>query len=633
MKYLSVIFLLFSLSANAQELEALLDSGVNSKGNHQWYFLKAKEKVKTPNDNVLYLFALHQYYSDLKARDSMLLVEKELIPLLDSSSDKVRKSEVFDRIGYYYETSGLYDQAIQYYLQELEVILPTKRAELISDTYRALSQVHRLFHDYDKAVFYGKKAFEVVENEIDTFPAFKTGALNIIGAAFSEMNLPDSTLFYYNRVMEFVPPLDSMDVSPTIVNIGYGYLLKGDIEKSRIYNRAGMKLYEKTDNDYAKAVIFINSGMTENVAKNYGEALALLDSGIRYTEKSQYAELYTWIYDEQAKIHKATGNYAEALKSMENLITIKDSLFAADRAKVAKDLETKFQTALKDQQIKESELELKEKEQRLQRVFIFVILLLIIIGLLVAVHFLNKNRFQKKQEILEKEKEISVKEAYLNAALESQESERKRFAQDLHDGFGQLISALQLNIQQLKMEKEPNGKINPEERTETILKEMHTEIRNISFNLMPATLIQSGLKEAVMEFSGRINASGFIQISVDSHGMEQRLTETQEISLYRVIQEWVNNVVKYAEATSIIIQMVRHEDEVSIVIEDDGMGFDASILDAGKGNGWRNIQSRLQRINASWELDTLPDRQGSTFILSLPLPIFPEMILEEKELP
>lgn len=633
MKYLSVIFLLFSLSANAQELEALLDSGVNSKGNNQRYFLKAKEKVKTPNDNVLYLFALHQYYSDLKARDSMLLVEKELIPLLDSSSDKVRKSEVFDRIGYYYETSGLYDQAIQYYLQELEVILPTKRAELISDTYRALSQVHRLFHDYDKAVFYGKKAFEAVENEIDTFPAFKTGALNIIGAAFSEMNLPDSTLFYYNRVMEFVPPLDSMDVSPTIVNIGYGYLLKGDIEKSRIYNRAGMKLYEKTDNDYAKAVIFINSGMTENVAKNYGEALALLDSGIRYTEKSQYAELYTWIYDEQAKIHKATGNYAEALKSMENLITIKDSLFAADRAKVAKDLETKFQTALKDQQIKESELELKEKEQRLQRVFIFVILLLIIIGLLVAVHFLNKNRFQKKQEILEKEKEISVKEAYLNAALESQETERKRFAQDLHDGFGQLISALQLNIQQLKMEKEPNGKINPEERTETILKEMHTEIRNISFNLMPATLIQSGLKEAVMEFSGRINASGFIQISVDSHGMEQRLTETQEISLYRVIQEWVNNVVKYAEATSIIIQMVRHEDEVSIVIEDDGMGFDASILDDGKGNGWRNIQSRLQRINASWELDTLPDRQGSTFILSLPLPIFPEMILEEKELP
>lgn len=631
MKYLVFFFLLISLSANAQKLEVLLDSGVNSKGNHHKYFLKAKEKVKTQNDNVLYLFALHQYYSNLRARDSMLLVEKELIPLLESSSDKVRKSEVLKRIGYYYETAGLYDQAIQYLLRSLEEILPTKRQDLISDNYTALSQTHRIFHDYDKAIFYGKKAFEAVENDKDTFQTFKANSLNVIGAAFSEMNLPDSTLFYYNRVMDFVPPLDSTDVSGTIVNIGYAYLLKGDIEKSRIYNRAGMKLYKNTNNDYAKAAIFINSGMTENVAKNYGEALALLDSGIVYTQKSQYAEMYKWIYDEQAKIHKATGNYAEAIKSMENLITIKDSLFAADRAKVAKDLETKFQTALKDQQIKESELELKEKEQRLQRVFIFVILLLIIIGLLVTVHFLNKNRFQKKQQILEKEKEISVKEAYLHAALESQETERKRFAQDLHDGFGQLISALQLSIQQLRMEKEPNGKIHPEERTEKILKEMHTEIRNISFNLMPATLIQSGLKDAVKEFAGRINASGFIQIEVDTHGMEQRLSETQEISLYRVIQEWVNNVVKYAEANSIIIQMVRHEDEVSIVIEDDGMGFDASALEKGKGNGWRNIQSRLQRINASWELDTLPNRQGSTFILSLPLPILPEMILEEKE--
>jgi signal transduction histidine kinase len=99
-----------------------------------------------------------------------------------------------------------------------------------------------------------------------------------------------------------------------------------------------------------------------------------------------------------------------------------------------------------------------------------------------------------------------------------------------------------------------------------------------------------------------------------------------------VIQEWVNNVIKYAEATTVNIQMVRHEDEVSIVMEDDGMGFDASILEKGNGNGWRNIQSRLQLINASWELDTLPNRQGSTFILSLPLPVITEMIIEEKEL-
>jgi signal transduction histidine kinase len=632
MKYLIVVFLLFSLSGYAQNLEVLLDSAIHSNGNHQTYFLKAKALIKTDKEKADYLFAIHGHYSKLNNRDSMLVVEKELFPLLDSFADRVRKTAVLVRIGYYYETAGLYDQTIQYYLEAMEEILPTKRPDLISDTYRSLSQVHRLFHDYDQAVFYGKKAFEAIENEQDTFLTIKTGALNIIGGAFSEKNMPDSTLFYYSKVMDFVPPLDSMDVAATIVNMGYAYLLKGDIEKSREYNKAGLDLYKNTDNDYATAIVFINSGMTENVAKNYKEALSLLDSGIFYTKKSQYAELYTWIYDEQAKIYKAIGKYPEAIKSMENLLTIKDSLFATDRAKVAKDLETKYQTTIKDQQIKENEKQIAEKKAELQRVIILSLLLLIIICLLIVVHFLNKNRFEKKQQILEKEKEISVKEAYLHAALESQETERKRFAQDLHDGFGQLISALQLNIQQLKMDKNHNGHINPVERTETILKEMHSEIRNISFNLMPATLIQSGLKDAIREFAGRINASGFVQIEVDTHGMDHRLTETQEISLYRVIQEWVNNVIKYAEATTVNIQMVRHEDEVSIVMEDDGMGFDASILEKGNGNGWRNIQSRLQLINASWELDTLPNRQGSTFILSLPLPVITEMIIEEKEL-
>ena len=631
MKYLSLFFLLFSFKGNAQDLVSLLDSAVKAQSKNSFYFAEAKKLVQTESQNSEYLFALHEYYLGLKLRDSMLLVEKTLIPLLDSREDMEKKAKVLQKIGYYYEVAGLYDQAIKYYLESLETSQLTDRLDLTSDIYRSLSQTHRLFHDYDKAIYFGKKAFEVVENEKDTFLTAKMRALNIIGSAFSEKNNPDSTLFYYDKIMEFLTPQDSLSFAPTIVNMGYGYLLKGDIEKSRIYNKAGLALYKKTDNDYATAVVFINSGMTENVAKNYQEALSLLDSGIFYTRKSQYADLYKWIYDEQSKIYRALRKYPEAIESMENLLSIKDSLFTADRAKVAKDLETKYQTTIKDQQIKASEQEISERKAQLQSVFIFVILLLIIIGLLVAVHFLNKNRFQKKQQILEKEKEISIKEAYLNAALESQETERKRFAQDLHDGFGQLISALQLNIHQLRLNKDQSEKINMVERSEMILKEMHFEIRNIAFNLMPATLIQSGLKYAIPEFAKRINESGLVYIDVDTHDMEKRLTETQEISLYRVIQEWVNNILKYAEAKSIIIQLVRHEDELSIIIEDDGLGFDTSILENGKGNGWRNIQSRLQRIHASWELDSLPSRQGSTFMIYLPLPVLEELITEEEE--
>ncbi|MCS4435449.1 sensor histidine kinase [Aquiflexum gelatinilyticum] len=631
MKYLFLAFLLISFSGNAQDLGVILDSALQSGEKQQYFFSEAKKLINNNKDKADYLFALHRYHSIRNERDSMLLVEKELIPLLDSFSDRIRKSNVFERIAYYYESAGLYDQAIQHYLMAVEEILPTNRAELISDLYRSLSQVHRLFKDYDKAVFYGKKSFEAVEFEEDKFLTYKSRALNIIGAAFSEMKIPDSTVYYYNRVLEFIPALDSMTVAPTIVNAGYAYLLKGDIEKARDYTNAGLRLYEKSDNDYAKAVIYINLGMIENAAKNYPLALALLDSGIVYTEKSQYAELYTWIYDEQSKIYKATGNYPKAISSMENLLGIKDSLFVSERAKVAKDLEIKFQTALKDQEIKDREAEILEKEQSLQRVLILTFLLMVIVSLLITVHFLNKNRFKKKQQILQKEKELSIKEAYLHAALESQETERKRFAQDLHDGFGQLISALQLNILQIRNKTNLEEKLITVERSELILKEMHSEIRNIAFNLMPATLIRSGLKEAISEFAHRIHTSGAVKVETYTHGLEERLSEMQEISLYRVIQEWVNNILKYAEATSITIQLVRHEDEVSIMIEDDGRGFDPAILEKGKGNGWRNIQSRLQRISATWELDSQPDRRGSTMLIFLPIPSKEKLIAIKQE--
>lgn len=135
---------------------------------------------------------------------------------------------------------------------------------------------------------------------------------------------------------------------------------------------------------------------------------------------------------------------------------------------------------------------------------------------------------------------------------------------------------------------------------------------------MPATLIQFGLKEGIREFAHRMNQSGQITIEVSVFGLDNRLEEFQEISLYRVIQEWVNNAIKYASPQKISIQLTRHENELSLIIEDDGKGFDPGILENATGNGWRNIQSRLQRIGAQWEVDSKAERTGTSFIIDIP---------------
>jgi two-component system, NarL family, sensor kinase len=616
-----LIFTFFgSLSSYGQSFETLLDSALQAQESNMAFFEKAEVLIQDTQDQINFLIAQHKFFSNNNERENMLEVEKKLISLLQSENDNKELAELFYRIAYYYEVAGNYDQAIQYLFESLDYAKKSKDQATISFTYKSLSQNHRLFHDFDKAVEYGKLAYDVAYKAGDDFAVNQVQGLNIIGAAFNEMNLPDSTLSYYTKVLDLLPVLDSMTVAPTIANIAYAYLLSGDIEQSRKYNNAALNLYRKTNNNYAIGIVFVNSAMTENQAKNYSLALAYLDSGINYTEKTQYAEMYKWIYEEQYKIHKALGRYEEAMNSLSNLLTIKDSLFNTERAQVAKDLEIKYQTALKDQEIKEQEKEISESRARFNRIIVLIFLLLVIIGLLGVILMLSRSRFKKKQELMVKEKELEVKEAYINAALESQESERKRFAQDLHDGLGQLISALRLNISRLGTKNETlETKIAVVKRSEIILQEMHTEIRNIAFNLMPSTLIQYGLKESIREFAQRINQSGKIFIETDIYGLEERLTEIQEISIYRVIQEWTNNVIKYAEAKRISIQLVSHETSLSIIVEDDGKGFNKENLENTKGNGWRNIQSRLKRVSATWELDTQSGRKGTTLMIDIPL--------------
>lgn len=614
-----ILVFLFILEAKPQSLASLLDSALSSENEAESIFEFVKSKISSEEELKDFWIAKHKHYSRTNDREKMMQVEKELLPILTELNDHKELTDFHYRISYYYEVAGLYDQAIAFSFKALDHAKKAGNPGLISSMYKSLSQNHRLFHDFDKAIEYGKLTFISAEEAGEKYINEQVLGLNITGAAFSEINEPDSAIYYYDKVLTLLPLLDSMSVAPTIGNIAYAYLLAGDIEKSRKYNLAALELFLKTDNYYAIAVVYINAAMTENQDKKYDQALIYLDSGIVYTQKSQYAEMYKWIYDEQHKIHKAMGNYPEALNSLSNLLTIKDSLFNTERAEIAKDLEIQYQTSLKDQEIAAQRLSLLEREKSLQRSIFALLILVLAIAALLVIYFLAKSRQAKEKQLLLQQKALEVKEAYINAALESQENERKRFAQDLHDGFGQLISALKLNISRLNETDNIQNKIGVVEKSESILKEMHTEIRNIAFNLMPATLIQYGLKEAIREFAQRINSSGKVQIDIDIHGLEERLDELQEISLYRVIQEWINNILKYAEAQKIQIQLVKHENEISVMIEDDGMGFDQKLLKNSKGNGWRNIQSRLNRINASLDLDTSPNRKGNSLIIEMPL--------------
>ena len=170
----------------------------------------------------------------------------------------------------------------------------------------------------------------------------------------------------------------------------------------------------------------------------------------------------------------------------------------------------------------------------------------LVLALTLIILLLLKNRSKRKEELLIKQAELQLKEAEVEFSIRSQEQERARFAKDLHDGFGQMISILNLNLKSL--EKEDSDRHQIFENSSEVLNQMYQELKGICFNLMPQTLIHQGLPAAIQEFASRINRSGQVQIETDFFGLNDRLSDVQEISFYRIVQEWVNNILKYGKA-------------------------------------------------------------------------------------
>jgi two-component system, NarL family, sensor kinase len=125
------------------------------------------------------------------------------------------------------------------------------------------------------------------------------------------------------------------------------------------------------------------------------------------------------------------------------------------------------------------------------------------------------------------------------------------------------------------------------------------------------------LEEALKEFATRINRSGGVHINVQTYDLNNNLSSEHRIALYRISQEWVNNVIKYSGATSISIQVVQHPQELVLTIEDNGKGFNAERLTQSQGNGWKNINSRLHLIKGTIEIDSQEGRANTTVIISV----------------
>jgi PAS domain S-box-containing protein len=207
--------------------------------------------------------------------------------------------------------------------------------------------------------------------------------------------------------------------------------------------------------------------------------------------------------------------------------------------------------------------------------------------------------------------------------IEGQERERRKIARELHDGLGQMLTALKFTIEGLKLGPTKSEK-NKQEDIRNLVQETIAEVRKISFNLMPSVLNDFGIPPALKHLTEMVSRSSGKKVVFEDHSGIGRLSKTVEINLYRIVQEALNNAIKYSEADQVKVTLENDENALTLKIEDNGKGFNKTRTLNGKpksdhsGNGIINIQERTSLIDGQFNIITASG-EGTKISIKVPL--------------
>lgn len=323
-----------------------------------------------------------------------------------------------------------------------------------------------------------------------------------------------------------------------------------------------------------------------------------------------------------ADIFYGLGEKDSAFIAMKKAMNSSYLYNAENQNKLISSLEVKNKTAEKERQILVS-----EQKRKQNRNLLIGSILIIILGGTIGSSMVTNSRRKRLLAIQEKELETQknltlLKEqeiSTINAMVEGQEKERKRVAEDLHDNLGSVIATLKLHFDNLRINREKK-KVDQEflfEKTENLIDEAYKKVRSIAHAKNAGVIANNGLLVAVKLMAEKISSANSVQIDVIDYGLEKPIENSLEISVFRIIQELTTNIIKHANADHATINITQDEDEITILIEDNGVGLNTSTIDLKKGMGLHSIQTRVEHLEGNFTIDSTPTK-GTTIIIHIP---------------
>jgi signal transduction histidine kinase len=348
--------------------------------------------------------------------------------------------------------------------------------------------------------------------------------------------------------------------------------------------------------------------------------------GLIETEKVEDKRYESDYHQYLFQIHEKLKNYEKAIYHLQVHHQLKDKLEDIRVSQNLDELNIQYETIKKESQIKQQELDL-QKSRYQRNLLLAGFGMALWLGAFLIAYFWNRTRVTKRisiqetqiqeQKIQQLEQEKSL--LAMSSMIEGQEAERKRIAQDLHDGLGGLLSNIKAQLHAIERRVNALTNLDVYGKASEMIDEASKEVRRIAYNMMPVTLSRLGLKAAIEDLVSEITKHHDLNVDLQLFGLDKRLDETEEVMLYRIVQELCNNVVKHAGATKMMVQTNRIGSDLILVVEDNGKGFDPVFTQSESGIGLKSIESRIKFLHS--EIDISSSELGTCVTIQVPLKI------------
>jgi two-component system NarL family sensor kinase len=505
--------------------------------------------------------ALFQYFTAIKSLEENDSLSSDL-PI------------IYNNIALVYSYGTQYQKSLEYLKKGVLIAEKIKSKRFLSKLYIGISfTLIKSKADLNLAYEYNERAYELAQSEKPR---------NLLTFADYEFNM---ALYYFEKA-------------------NYDYALA--------HCKKGLALSKEFGALYAFGEFYLLQGEISFEEGNKIEALVFFNKSYIIACQTKNFTLKSKSLKRLAEVNKIIRHKDESLEYYSKFVFLADSLMSVDKNSQIFEVESRINADKKQEVINslQNEKHIQRETMKQRNLFYYILigslLSFIAISVLIFLNLRNKQKIMtqdselQKQKIFELEKDQEI--IAVKAMLKGQEEERSRLAKDMHDGLGSILATVKYSLQSLEalLNMTNDTKKAFDKSVDLIEYSLH-ELRRVAHNMMPELLVQYGLDECLRDFCESINSDD-LKITYLSFYAKDRFESSKEITVYRIFQELLTNALKHSKATQILVQLSREENLVTLTVEDNGEGFDPSMLKNSKGAGWININNRTEFLKGKIHL-------------------------------